>query len=259
MKRNPGEWLRRRLFGRIMDAAFLATLASGWFCGALAASLGMGLAPWLGTGLVIAFVLLPGAALLGTAVYQLAKGWQLPDMGKGAHAEETVGQAIEYALTRERRAVAHHVEGIARVGDIDHLVVTPRGLWVIETKHGRVPSSRFPEVLRRIARNVAAVREWAPGMRVTGCLVFVTGSDALPKPAYEWGAETIRCFEKPASLMRELKAEARYEGGSSEMARRVWQLGKVEEPRSREGGRSVVSPVAKAAREVSRSLGPFRS
>ena len=53
----------------------------------------------------------------------------------------TVGQAIEYPSTRERCAVAHHLEEIARVGGIDHLVATPRGLWVIETKHGLVPSS----------------------------------------------------------------------------------------------------------------------
>ena len=259
MKLNPGEWLRPRLFGRIADAAFLATLASGWLCGALAAALAMGLGEWLGTGLAIVFVLLPGATLLGAALYQLAKGWRLPDMGKGAHAEETIGQAIGYALTRERCAVAHHVERIARVGDIDHLVATPRGLRVIETKHGRVPSSMFPETLRRIALNVQAVRNCVPGMRVTGCLVFVTGSGKPPKPGYEWGTETIRCFGNAASLMRELKAEARCEGGSSEMARRVWQLGKVGGRRSREAGYSAVSPVAKAAREVSRSLGPFRN
>ena len=257
MKRNPGEWLRQRLFGRIVNAAFLATLATGWLCGALAAVLGMGLGQWLGAGLTVSFVLLPGAGLLGAALYLLAKGWRLPDMRKGAHAEETVGQAIEYALTRERCAVAHHVEGFASVGDIDHLVATPRGLWVIETKHGRVPISKFQETLRRIARNVEAVRDWAPGMRVTGCLVFVAWSGPPPKPAYEWGPETIRCFASAASLMRELKAEARCEGGSSDLARRVWRLGKVEGPRSREASQSLAPKVARAAREFSRSLDGF--
>ena len=51
------------------------------------------------------------------------------------------------------------VETIARVGDIDHLVATPRGLWVVETRHGRVASPDFPETLRRIALNVEAVRD----------------------------------------------------------------------------------------------------
>ena len=129
MKRNPGEWLRRRLFGRIVDAAFLTALAVGWLCGALAGVLGMALGQWLGAGLTVAFVLLPGLALLGAPLYLLAKGSRLPDMSKGAHAEERVGQVIEYALTRERCAVAHHVQGISKVGDIDHLVATPKGLW----------------------------------------------------------------------------------------------------------------------------------
>ncbi len=187
----------------------------------------------LGAAWTISLVLLPGAGLLGAALHKLAIGWRLRDMRKGARDEERVGQAIEYALTREQCAVAHHVERIARVGDIDHLVATPRGLWVIETKHGRVPSPDFPETLRRIALNVEAVRDWAPGMLVTGCLVFASGRSAPPKPTYEWGAETIKCFESAEALMREVKAEARREGGSSEIARRVWQLGKVEGARSR--------------------------
>ncbi len=161
-------------------------------------------------------------------MHQLASGWRFPDMRKGTRGEEKAGQAIEYALTLERCAVAHHAEGDRQGGDIDHLVAMPRGLWVIETKHGRVPSPKFRETLRRIARNVEAVRDWAPGMRVTGCLVFATGRGAPPKPTYEGGAETTRCFESAASLMREVKAEARCEGGSSDSARRVLRLGKGE-------------------------------
>ena len=187
----------------------------------------------LGAAWTILFVLLPSAGLLGTAFYKLVRGWRLPDMKKGASAEETVGLAIEYALTRERCAVAHNVVGIARVGDIDHLVATPRGLWVIETKHRRVPRPNFQETLRRIALNVQAVRDWAPGMRVTGCLVIVTGRYDPPKPTYEWGSETIRCFESAESLMREVRAEARSEGGSTDIALRVWRLGKEEGARDR--------------------------
>lgn len=258
MKRNPGEWLRRRLFGRIVDAAFLATLAVGWLCGALAGVLGMALGHWLGSELTLAFVLLPGLALLGAPLYLLAKGWRLPDMSKGAHAEERVGQVIEYALTRERCAVAHHVEEIASVGDIDHLVATPKRLWVIETKHGRVPREVFRETLRRIARNVEAVRDWAPGMRVIGCLVFLTGSGTRPRPSYEWDRVAIRCFGSEEALVRELKPEARSNGGSSEIARRVWGLGKVEVPPSWEAAHSVARQFARSARRISRRRGPFR-
>ena len=207
----------------------LAIFSTGWLCGALAGALGME----LGAEWTISFVLLPAAVLLGAALHKLAKGWRLPDMRKGAHAEERVGLAIEYALTRERCAVAHNVEKIARVGDIDHLVATPSGLWVVETKHALVPGAEFPETLRRIALNVGAVRDWAPGMRVTGCLVFAAGRGVPPKPTYEWGTEQIRCFHSAESLMREVRAEARSEGGSSNIAPRVWRLGKVQGAKSR--------------------------
>ena len=229
MKQGPGEWLRQRLSSRILDATFLAAFGAGWLCGGVAGALGME----LGTAWTISFVLLPGAGLLGAALHKLARGWRLPDMRKGARAEETVGLAIEFALTRDRCAVAHNVEGIARVGDIDHLVATPRGLWVIETKHGRVPKPEFQETLRRIALNVQAVRDWAPRMRVTGCLVFASLHGKPPKRTYEWGTETIKCFESAKSLMREMKAEAHREGDSTEIAREVWRLGRADGARSR--------------------------
>ncbi len=223
MKRNPGEWLRQRLSGRIVDATFLATFAAGWLCGGLASALAIE----LGAAGIILFVLLPAGGLMGAALHRVAKGWRLPDMRKGARAEERVGLALEFALTRERCAVAHHVQQIATVGDIDHLVATPSSLWVIETKHRPVPSSHFQETLRRIALNVKGVRAWAPEMRVTGCLVIAGEPGRAPKPSYEWGAETIRCFGSAEALMREVRRETHGEGGSADIARKVWRLAKV--------------------------------
>ena len=189
---------------------------------------------WIGLGLQLfrewtsLIALLPGIACLGLALFKWKRGWGALDMKKGAHAEETIGQAIEFALTRDSCAVAHHVEEIAKVGDIDHLVVTSRGLWVIETKHGRVPKTEFPEVLERIAHNVAGVRDWAPGMQVTGCLVFAREPAKPPQPIYKFGAEKIKCYAKPKLLMHALRDEARNEGGSSSIAQKVWRLAKVE-------------------------------
>ncbi|MCY3640189.1 MAG: nuclease-related domain-containing protein [Gammaproteobacteria bacterium] len=149
-------------------------------------------------------------------------------MRKGARAEERVGQAIEFALTLDTCAVAHHVESIARVGDIDHLVATPDGLWVIETKHGRVPKPEFRETLRRIAANVEGVRKWSPDVRVTGCLVFAEKQRERPRPTYEFGQETIRAFADPKALARALRKQARGPGDSRKLKRRVWELGKLE-------------------------------
>ena len=214
---------------RVVQVALLGMVGMGWLMGA-------GLALWVTRGpeqglpewMVWSMALLPAAVFLGAGLYKAKGGWRLEDMRKGATAEERVGQVIEYALTSEGCAVAHGVEGIAKVGDIDHLVATPRGLWVIETKHGRVPKREFRETLRRIAVNVEAVREWAAGMQVTGCLVFPTEPKKRPKPTYRQGAETIRCFADAESLMRELRTEARAGGGGSRIAREVWRLAKVE-------------------------------
>ena len=223
MKRNPGEWLHERLLDKWVRARLDGMVGLGWLMGA-GCALWAARVPGPVPDWAAAMVLLPGAWFLGMGLLRARRGWRPADMRKGARAEERIGQAIEYALTAERCAVAHHVEGIARIGDIDHLVATPRGLWVIETKHGRVPERRFRETLRRIADNVAGVRDWAPGVRVTGCLVFANRPRKPPKPAYEWGRETIRCFADPESLMRELRDEARAGGGGPHVARRVWRL-----------------------------------
>ncbi len=229
MKRNPGEWLRRRLLGRMLDAALFGMVGMGWLLGAglvLGTTRGWGQsAPeWM-----VWSSLLPGVGFLLVALYKAKRGSRLADMRKGARAEETIGQAIEYALTRDTCAVAHHVEEIARVGDIDHLVATPEGLWVIETKHGRLPRSEFPETLRRIAANVEGVREWAPDTRVTGCLVFGSDEEKPPKPTYDYGKETIRAFRSRRELARELRNEGRGTGGSTDLARRVWKLGRLDD------------------------------
>ena len=160
--------------------------------------------------------------------------WKLENLKKGARAEERVGDVIEYALTADDCAVAHGVTDIAKVGDIDHLVATPVRLWVVETKHGRMPERAFSETLRRIADNVRGVREWAPGVAVSGCLVFGGDRSEKAKSTYSWGTEHINCFRSPESLLRELRAEARMEGTlGRDLVQKVWALGKVEEPAAR--------------------------
>ncbi len=228
LKRNPGEWLRELIVDRVAQVRLHGMLGLGWMLGA-------GFTLWVTRGpepvpaWVVWAVPLAGAAFPGVALFRAKRGWRLADMRKGARAEARVGQAIERALTAERCAVAHHVEGVARIGDIDHLVATPRGLWVIETKHGRVPQREFPETLRRIAVNVEAVRDWAPGQRVTGCLVFANEPERSPRSTYRHGPEAIRCFATPEALIRELREEACAEGGCSRIALKVGLLAQLED------------------------------
>ena len=226
MKAHPGAWLRERLADRVVQAVLFGTMGAGWLLGASCSWVTRGAGSDAPAG-AVSSTLLPGAVFLGVAVFKAMRGWPLGDMQKGASAEEKVGQAVECALTSEGCAVAHNVESIAEIGDIDHLVATPHGLWVIETKHGLVPKPEFPGTLQRIARNVAAVRKWAPGLRVTGCLVFAHEPEKFPKPFFMWGAEKILCFASPRSLMLKLKDDAHAEGGSPCIAKKVWPLARV--------------------------------
>lgn len=225
MKRNPGEWLREQLLDRVLNVAMSAVIGVSWLCGASAAL-------WMAYRWQIWYewnsliVLMPGVFFLVFSLFKAKRGWRMRHMKIGARAEETIGQAIEYALIRDSCAVAHHVETIAKVGDIDHLVATPQRLWVIETKNRRVHESKFPETLRRITRNVEEVRKWAPEVQVTGCLAFANFERTKPTATYN--QETILCFSSPRSLVRALREDARRNLDSPRLARRVWELAKVE-------------------------------
>ena len=120
--------------------------------------------------------ILVAVAAFWVVLAKLERG-RLGRLEKGEDAEVRAGQFIEHALTAPDCAVAHSVTGIARIGDIDHLVATPVRLWVIETKYRRVPREHFPEVLRRIAgqydRRVGVGSARDPGARVSGARIRI--------------------------------------------------------------------------------------
>ena len=219
MRRHAGEYLREQLQDRVLVGGTLILCGIAWlFGGLLSATTDASL--WLVLGVPVGWI------AAGTC--RLLWGWRLNDVRTGARTEEKAGEAIEYALTRDTCAVAHGVTEIARHGDIDHLVATPSGLWVVETKSRRLPRRVFVKTLRRIVANVEAVRDWAPpGVRVTGVLAFAGDKPVNPKESYEQGAETIRCFGDPESLVRHLRNEASREGSlGPRVVRDVWMLGK---------------------------------
>lgn len=226
-----GEWLRRRIRMRHAKHGVLLTLTFGYVVGA---GISLWLVPILGGEPWM--VLLIGAALICMLVIALARDKDLDDgnlpirdMEKGANAEEAVGQMIEFVLMRDGCAVAHNVEGIARYGDIDHLVATPLGLWVIETKSARIPATDFARTLRQIKANIEEVQRWAPDVQVTGCIVF-GGSKKVPsKRSYSVDGVSIRCYSKARELVLQLREEARSNAGSSSIAKKVWNLANVEE------------------------------
>ena len=225
-RRPPGARHRVRTRARTRDKGFNRLLLIGVGCGFVA---GLG----VGGELELSWT---RAAEWGTVLAGIAAClWALRAIARRRHdGLEAVGgtdagarHAIEHALATPGCAIAHSVRSIARAGTIAHLVATPLRLWVIETKHDDVPRDQFPDVLRQVAENTSAVWKWAPpGTPVRGCLVLAKRS--MPgRRTCDYGHQPV-VLHTPASLARELKAEASQERMIDErVAAGVWELGRV--------------------------------
>ena len=224
MRRNAGSFVR----GKMARLSMLGMAGAGIV-------MGLGIAPlfylvekWVGPFWgTAAYIATAGAVYV--AVRTLDRRWDLDNLKKGVDAETLVGQGIEYAITAENCAVAHSVTTIAKVGDIDHIVATPVAVWVLETKYKRVPKKYFPEVLRRIAANTDAVRQWAPaGTPVKGCLVLAYETE-IKKRNFSHGEEKITAYTSDL-LTREMRREARKKPSLDErITKDIWNLGHVAE------------------------------
>lgn len=207
MMQRAGSFLRAKM----VQLSMWGMLAGGIMFGLSAGLLFYAVEGWIGPlWVIVAYAAAAAAVFLGWRILDSGR-WDLDWLGKGMDAEERVGQLIEYGITAKDCAVAHSVTEIAKVGDIDHIVATPAGIWVIETKYRRVPRHVFPEVLGRIAANTDAVRKWAPaGTRVQGCLVRAYEREEGRK-TYTRGNEKIAVYTEKTlgDLRRELRKEAR--------------------------------------------------
>ena len=64
--------------------------------------------------------------------------------GWGLEAERQVGDLIEHAVAQRGCAFAHDVkEALGGRGNVDHVVMTPVGVWVVETKAAWLSKRRF--------------------------------------------------------------------------------------------------------------------
>lgn len=134
----------------------------------------------LGAALGSRAVVVGFACLLASLMWWFLHSRRRRNLLKGGVAERQIGRALEQAITADSCAVAHNVEGVARSGDVDHIVATPQGVWVVETKYRRVPKRNFPKVLNRIGANVARVEDLLPpDTPVTGCLVLAYESNGV--------------------------------------------------------------------------------
>ena len=220
-----GAFLRQKLVRTAVDGTARAGIVIG---------LGIGMVfyvvfpQWIGFGWGVVAYGVTATVLWIAARHTLSptNSWNLENLAKGVDAETRVGQVIERAITAEHCAVAHSVTEIAKVGDIDHIVATPRAVWVIETKYKKVPEDLFDGVLRRIAANTRAVRQcsWLPeGTPVRGCLVLAY-QKKLVKTKYKAEGELITAYTT-TSLSKEMESEA-LEGPSLDggIVEEIWTL-----------------------------------
>ena len=215
VRREAGQWVRARLLGSAQAMLAIRTGIAGL-------AVGVGLAGMMGWPAAIALVAVL-AALEALRMRCYARD-RFTRLLKGAVGERFVGGLTERAITAPGCAVAHSVMKIADIGDIDHLVVTPGTLWVVETKYRKVPNGRFAEVLRRISVNAAAVRRWAPpSVSIRGCLVLATAKGPPRKRLYEDGR--VEVFD-PKSLACTLNHESMRPADDEDLllARRVRAL-----------------------------------
>ena len=228
MRRWAGSWVRsearkRAILVAIVAAGFMGFGAHVVLDCVLSLFLGSRWSFGLSTGLLVMV-----APVLWWLDRSMDRGG-IAGWFKGAEAEESVGQALEYSISMPGCGIAHSVMELPGAGDIDHLVATPAGLWVVETKAGRVPRNRFPRALERVVVSMRAVREWAAaGTPVRGCLVIVD-AESVRERSYTSGGEeiavlTVRSLRR--ALGSEAKGERKVDAG---LAKAVWQLGKVKE------------------------------
>lgn len=232
MLREAGGWLRMQVLDAVASRALAWMLAMGL---ALAAALDRVLPVPLWTAAVpmaIGCALFPWTLSSNRAQQE----WRLDHMRRGAAAERRTGQVLAWALIRPGCAIAHNASVPGTVGDIDHLVATGDTIHVVETKAEKVPKKHFPRVLRNLARNVRAVRAWAPsGTTVRGVLAIASdrGLKKEPKEYAEDGV-TITVYGKFATerdLARSLRAVSTASAPvSPDLARRVWEAGSGEGP-----------------------------
>ena len=230
-KNTAGGWLRREILGRVTSAGMLVMVITGFMVGFLIRGLPMldvldrNLAAW---GMLGVVSLVCGALYLFIGRVESTTGtWN-----RGWEAERRVGDLIEHAVVQPGCAFAHDVkEAIGGSGNIDHVVMIPLGVWVVETKSGWLSKRRFPKALRQAAGNARRVsRHLETALPVRGALVIDGGENGSFEGDFDWKGEPVKVFGAQAfwRVLRSEREQGTTSGSASEMARVetvVWDLG----------------------------------
>lgn len=231
VRRNAaGSWLLLQIVERVVLVAAFAMLVIGFAAGLLVGGISpigdlIQAYPWWSS--------LGALCVAGLAYRKVVLNLSRTESrwGRGHAAERRVGDHIEQALVRPGCALAHEVkEALGGAGDIDHIVLTPAGVWVVETK-ASWPKGRLKGALRQTAANVEQVRRKLdePDVLIRGALV-IADSQELYKEDRVVGGEPVTVF-RVVSFWQCLIEEC--SGGPSielnhkaeDLARKVWDLG----------------------------------
>ena len=227
-KNAAGGWLRGEFLSRIASAGMLLMAVVGCGLGFLV----RGLPVFDGPAGNFAPPVALGAMVLALGFFYAYCRRVDASRGLGLEAERQISDFIDHAVAQRGCAVAHDVkEALGGRGNVDHVVMTPAGIWVVETKSGWLSEQRFRPALRQVAENVRRVRRHLEtSLPVRGALVLADRSNDSLEAQYDWNGEPVQAFGAK-NFWRVLRAEREQTGAdvrSPEMARverAVWNLG----------------------------------
>ena len=103
-------------------------------------------------------------------------------------------------------------------GNVDHVVITTAGIWVVEPKSGRLGERLCHWTLRQVAVIVACARSHlGTSLPVRGALVIADRSNDSLEAQYDWNGEAAQVFGAK-NFWRVLSAEREQTGAD------VWSL-----------------------------------
>ena len=227
-KNAAGGWVRGEFVRRIAAAGMLWMGFAGLIVGFMIGSLPV-FDAWAGSRMSLGLV--GGMILTFVALYAFCRRVDAT-WGRGLRAKRQVGDLLEHALAQGGCAFAHDVkESLGGGGNIDHVVMTPTGIWVVETKSGWLSRRRFRSALRQVAVNVRRVRRHLEtSLPVRGALVIAERANDSLEAEYDWNGEPVKAFGAKMfwALLRRERTDGRVVGQSSEttrVERLVWNLG----------------------------------
>ena len=234
-RRSPGAWQRQRLVTTwlvlgMVDVTLFGVLVGAWSAQWFSPTWTI----WGVSGLLIVSFAATWWLSRGK-LGRLRKRYSTLDLQKGVEAERRTGEVIEFSLAHQNCAAAHNVTLITDAGDIDHLVVTPHTVWVVDSKF-RYGGRWLDDKINGVVRQVRAVERWVAQQGfgqtpVKGCLAFLTGFDGDVHEHTAKDGTSILCVnvsERSSNgLTLALHEDMRRPGRTVDKAlvSRIWKLG----------------------------------